>query len=52
VVPDKNLSYSNVEYFKERVMNSAAIVSSMDVIVIDGSFIHSIDTTTIKVRFC
>lgn len=52
VVPDKNLSYSNIEHFKERVMESAAVVSNVDIIAIDGSFIHFVDSTAIKVIAC
>jgi len=49
VVPDKSISYPNVEFFKEKVIKSAAVVNT-DLIAFDGSFIISTDTTTIKVR--
>ncbi|CAB3363908.1 Hypothetical predicted protein [Cloeon dipterum] len=49
VVPDKNLSYSNIEFMKQRIIKSAGL-TKLDVIVVDGSFVHVLDTTSIKVR--
>ncbi|XP_059472280.1 sodium-independent sulfate anion transporter-like [Neocloeon triangulifer] len=47
VVPDKNICYPNIEFLKERIIISAELVK-LDVIVIDGSFIHVLDTTSIQ----
>ncbi|CAB3363903.1 Hypothetical predicted protein [Cloeon dipterum] len=47
VVPDKNLSYSNIEFMKQRIIKSAGL-TKLDVIVVDGSFVHVLDTTSIK----
>ncbi|XP_065338677.1 sodium-independent sulfate anion transporter-like [Cloeon dipterum] len=47
VVPDKNLSYSNIEFTKQHIIKSAGVTKS-DMIVVDGSFVHVLDTTSIK----
>jgi anti-anti-sigma regulatory factor len=49
VRPDRGVTYAAAEHVKHRVTKSCARFSSL-VVVLDGTHVHALDTTAVKVK--
>jgi solute carrier family 26 (sodium-independent sulfate anion transporter), member 11 len=49
VTPNQSLNFSSAEYFRYKVLKHSLSDPAIAHVIIDGSFIHFIDTTVVKV---